>query len=130
MIVPRKPIAITTKTEHVVSKHFAISLPIADLQKSIAFFKAIGCSLNPQFTGDTVACVVVNESVFVMLLTHAFWRERTPKAICDTSKAAEVSINLSCESRQQVDALIAAAVAAGGAADGPPEDFGFMYQQG
>jgi uncharacterized protein len=113
-----------------VSKQVYISLPVADLPKSIAFFKALGYSLNPQSTDETAACIVVSETVFVMLLTHSKWRECTPKAICDTSTAAEVQICLSCESRKQVDDLVAAAVAAGGSTDGPPEDYGFMYQRG
>jgi hypothetical protein len=49
------------------------------------------------------------------------------KDICDTSKAVEVLLNLSCESREQVDGLVAKAVAAGGSTYDKPEDYGFMY---
>ena len=45
----------------------------------------------------------------------------------DTSKAAEVLLCLSCESREEVDGLVAKAVAAGGSTYDKPEDFGFMY---
>ena len=62
-----------------------------------------------------------------MLGTHAKFREFTPKAICDTTQAVEVLINLSCESRQEVDDLVAKAVAAGGSTYDKAEDFGFMY---
>jgi len=62
-----------------------------------------------------------------MLSTHPKFREFTPKAICDTTKAVEVLISLSCESREEVDALVAKAVAAGGWTYDKPEDFGFMY---
>lgn len=113
-----------------MSTHVSISLPVADLARSSAFFEALGYRLNPQFTGDGVACVAVSEAASVMLLTHERWRGFTPKAICDTATAAEVQICLSCESRQQVDDRVAAAVAAGGAADGPADDYGFMYQRG
>jgi predicted lactoylglutathione lyase len=51
----------------------------------------------------------------------------TPKAICDTSQAVEMLLNLSCESREQVDALVAKALAAGGSTYDEPEDLGFMY---
>jgi predicted lactoylglutathione lyase len=93
----------------------------------MAFFKALGYSHNPQFTDDTAACIVIGETISVMLLTHAKFREFTPKAICDTTKAVEVLISLSCESRQEVDALVAKALAAGGSTYDKPEDFGFMY---
>jgi len=110
-----------------VSTHIIINLPVADLRKSMAFFNALGFSHNPQTTDDTGACIVVSDTIFVMLLTHARFRDFTPKAICDTSRAAEVLLTLSCESRAQVDDLVARAVAAGGSTDDKPEDYGFMY---
>ena len=107
-----------------------INLPVADLPRSLAFFKALGYSHNPQFTDDTAACIVISEEIHVMALTHAKWREFTPKAICDTTKSAEVSLCLTCESRAKVDELIARAVAAGGSKEPEPTDHGFMYLQG
>ena len=110
-----------------MNKQIFLNLPVADLPRSMAFFKALGYSFNPQFTGDTAACVVISETITVMLLTHAKFREFTPKAVCDTTRAVEVLISLSCESRQQVDALVAKALAAGGTTYDKAEDFGFMY---
>ena len=110
-----------------MSKQVFINLPVADLAKSMTFFKALGYSHNPQFTDDTAACIVVSETIFVMLLTHDRFRDFTPKAVCDTSKAVEVLLSLSCESREEVDGLVAKAVAAGGSTYDKPEDFGFMY---
>lgn len=104
-----------------------INLPVVDLPKSIAFFKALGFSHNPQFSGDTAACIIVSDTISVMLGTHDKFREFTPKAVCDTSKAVEVLLTLSCESRELVDGLVAKAVAAGGSTYDKPEDFGFMY---
>ena len=110
-----------------MNKQIFLNVPVADLPKSMAFFKALGYSYNPQFTGDTAACVVISETISAMLLTHAKFREFTPKAICDTIKAVEVLINLSCESRTEVDDLVAKAIAAGGTTYDKAEDFGFMY---
>ena len=109
-------------------KQIFINLPVADLPKSIAFFKALGFSLNPQFSDDTtVACFVVSDTIFVMLGTHNRFHEFTPKAVCDTNQAVEVLLNLSCESRDEVDSLVAKALAAGGSTYDKPEDLGFMY---
>jgi predicted lactoylglutathione lyase len=94
---------------------------------SLAFFKALSYSNNPQFTDDTAACIVISDEMHVMAQTHSKFRTFTPKAICDTSKAA-VLLCLSCESRQQVDDLVAKAVAAGGSMYAAPKDYGFMYQ--
>lgn len=110
-----------------MNKQIFLNVPVADLPKSKTFYQALGYSLNPQFSGDTGACVVISETIFVMLATHAKFREFTPKAICDTTQAVEVLINLSCESRQEVDDLVAKAIAAGGSTYDKAEDFGFMY---
>ncbi|MBI2517753.1 MAG: glyoxalase/bleomycin resistance/extradiol dioxygenase family protein [Opitutae bacterium] len=110
-----------------MSKQIFLNVPVADLPRSMAFFKALGYSHNPQFTDNTAACVVISETINVMLLTHAKFRQFTPKAICNTTQAVEVLINLSCESRQEVDYLVAKAIAAGGSTYDKAEDFGFMY---
>lgn len=108
-------------------KQISLNVPVADLPKSMTFFKALGFSHNPQVTGDTAAMIVISEAISVMLMTHPKFREFTPKAVCDTTKAVEVLFCLSCESRQEVDDLVAKAVAAGGSTYDKAEDFGFMY---
>lgn len=110
-----------------MTKQIFINLPVANLEKSITFFKALGFSPNPQFSDDAGACIVVSDTIFVMLLTHARFSNFTPKAICNTREAAEVLLTLSCESREEVNALVAKAVAAGGSTHDAPEDYGFMY---
>jgi hypothetical protein len=110
-----------------MSKQIFLNLPVSDLAKSMAFFKALGFANNPQFTGDNGACMVISDTIFVMLCPQDRFRDFTPKAICDTSKAVEVLINLSCESREEVDGLVAKALAAGGSTYDKPEDLGFMY---
>ncbi len=110
-----------------MTRQVFINLPVADLPRSMAFFKALGFKHNPQFTGDDAACIIISDSIFVMLGTHAKFREFTPKAVCDTNQAVEVLISLSCESRKEVDDLVAKAIAAGGSTYDEPEDFGFMY---
>lgn len=110
-----------------MSKQVFINLPVADLPKSIAFFKALGFSLNPEMSDDAGASFVVSDTIFVMLATHKRFREFTPKAVCDTKQAVEVLLNLRCESRDEVDSLVAKALAAGGSTYDKPEDLGFMY---
>lgn len=110
-----------------MSKQVFINLPVADLPKSVAFFEALGFPRNPQFSNDAGTCFVVSDTIHVMLLTHARFRDFTPKAVSDTSKAVEVLLSLGCESREQVDDLVARALAAGGTTYDEPEDLGFMY---
>ncbi len=106
-----------------------INLPVADLAKSMAFFKALGFAHNPQFTDDTAACIVVSDVIHVMLLTHPKFREFTSRTICD-ARSTEVINSLSCSSRDEVRELVAKAVAAGGSTYAEPRDYGSMYLHG
>lgn len=103
------------------------NLPVADLPRSMAFFTALGFSPDPQFAGDGGGCIVVSDTIRVMLLSHARFRDFTPKEVCDTTKAVEVLISLACDTRERVDDLVARALAAGGTTYDEPEDLGFMY---
>jgi hypothetical protein len=38
-----------------MSKTIFVSLPVTDLEASMAFYEAIGFKNNPQFTGETAA---------------------------------------------------------------------------
>jgi hypothetical protein len=107
-----------------------VNLPVKDLQKSIAFFSALGYEFNPQFTDETAACLKISEDIYAMLLTYAKFQTFTPKAICDAAQSTEVLLCLSCESRVQVDELVGKALAAGGSTYAEPKDYGFMYQHG
>jgi predicted lactoylglutathione lyase len=104
-----------------------MTLPVADVSKSVAFFKALGFSLNPEFTGEGVACIAISETFFVMLCPEAKFTEFSPKPMCDTSKAVEMLLAITCESRAQVDEMIAKAEASGGTIHERSVDYGFMY---
>lgn len=111
-----------------MSKMIFVNLPVASLAKAIAFYESIGATKNPQFSDDTAACMVLSETIFVMVLTHDKYRQFTSKPIADASKTSEVLLALSTDSRDAVDAMVASAVKAGGKADpGPKQDHGFMY---
>ncbi len=105
-----------------------VNLPVADLPRSRSFFEALGYSFNPQFSDDTAACLVISDTIYAMLLTHAKFKTFTPKAICDARTTTEVLVALSCGSREEVDDKVRKAVAAGGSMFRPPNDHGFMYE--
>jgi predicted lactoylglutathione lyase len=111
-----------------MSRQIFVNLPVQDLARATAFYSAVGAVRNPQFSDDTAACMMVSDTVFVMLLTHAKWATFTRKPIVDARRESEVMLALSCESRAAVDKLADAAGAAGGKADvNPKQDLGFMY---
>ena len=113
-----------------MSRKIFVNLPIKNMEKSQAFFKALGFSFNPQFTNEQGACMVISEDIFVMLLVEPFFQSFIKKPISDATKATEVLVCLSCESRAEVDELVAKARAAGGTVPNAPQDHGFMYGHG
>ena len=111
-------------------KQIFVNIAVADLPKSRTFFESLGLAFNPQFSNDMGACLVLGENLFAMLLTKDFFKGFTSKPLVDPKAATEALICLSCESRAEVDALVAKALAAGGTAPRPPQDHGFMYGHG
>ncbi len=108
-----------------------VNLPVKDLDRSVAFFTALGYRFDPRFTNENATCMIVSEDhVYVMLLVEPFFQTFTSKAIADARTSTEVLLCLSCESRAQVDELVAKAVAAGGSTPTKAQDHGFMYQHG
>ncbi|MFC7461447.1 VOC family protein [Hydrogenophaga defluvii] len=111
-------------------KQIFVNLPIQDMARSQAFFKALGLNFNPRFTNEQGACLEIAENIYAMLLVEPFFQGFTKLPISDAKKATEVLIALSCESRTEVDELVGKAVAAGGTTPNAPQDHGFMYQHG
>ncbi|RST50757.1 VOC family protein [Variovorax sp. MHTC-1] len=107
-----------------------VNLPVKNLDKSVAFFTALGFKFNPQFTDENATCMIVGENIYVMLLVESYFKTFTPKTIADAKKSTEVLLCLSCDSRAEVDAQVAKAVAAGGGTPNKAQDHGFMYQHG
>lgn len=110
-----------------MSKLIFVNLPVADLSASVAFYEAIGATKNPQFSDDTAACMVVTETIHVMLLTNDKFATFTPKRIADAHATTEVLICISEDSREAVDAITDKALAAGGREPREKQDYGFMY---
>ena len=105
-----------------------VNLPVTDLDRSIAFYRAIGAEQNMQFSDATAAMMSFSPEVNVMLLTHDKYRQFTSKPIADAHASSQVILCLSAESRDAVDAMVASATGAGGVADpAKKQDGGFYY---
>lgn len=106
-----------------------LNLPVKDLPKSMAFFRALGWDFNQQFTDETAASLVISDTIYAMLLTHEKFAQFTDKKIADTSTTAQVLICLSQESKEAVHKLVDAAVKAGAKEPRPMQDHGFMINR-
>lgn len=104
-----------------------VNLPVRDLKASMDFFTQLGYSFNKQFSDDTGACMVISEDIYAMLLTHEKFAQFTPNPVADATKATEVITCLSCESKDDVNAVMDKVLAAGGTETREAQDYGFMY---
>jgi len=110
-----------------MSKKIFVSLPVADVKASMAFYQSLEFRNNPRFTSDMAAGMVWSEEINFMLLSREKWQTMTTRPI-PPSTSSEVMLALTLDSREAVDAMAAAAAANGGTADiNPIEDHGFMY---
>ena len=105
-----------------------INLSVKDLQKSISFFNGLGFKFNPQFTDEKAGCMVISDSIFVMLLTEPYFATFTKKQVSDAKSYTEVLLTLDAESREDVQQIIAKAQALGATLYSEPQDHGWMYQ--
>lgn len=105
-----------------------INLPVKDLVKSMEFFQNLGFSFNPQFTDEKAGCMIVSESIFVMLLTAAYFKSFIDTEVCDAHHSTEVLIALDAESADEVKQFVNKAESLGGKIYAPAQDQGWMYQ--
>ncbi|MEU3604784.1 VOC family protein [Streptomyces sp. NPDC035033] len=106
-----------------------VNLPVKDLDVSRAFYEKLGYAINPQFSDETAACVVISDTIFVMLLTEEKFAGFTApgKAIADASATTQVLLTLNAESREKADELADRALEVGGSPAKETMDMGFMY---
>lgn len=104
-----------------------VNLPVRDIARSRAFYEGLGFSINPQFSDDETACVVLSDTIFFMIMTHARFAGFSPRPIPETTTHTAMLIALTRDSRAEVDAFGVAALAHGGSDNDKPQDHGFMY---
>lgn len=112
-----------------MSSMIFVNVPIRDLAASMAYYKALGFDHNPDFTDETAACIVISDTIFVMVLTHEKFKQFSPLPIPDPREQTQALYALSRDSREAVDAIADAGLKAGGREVREPQDMGFMYSR-
>lgn len=110
-------------------KSIFVNLPVADVERSTAFYEAIGFIKDDRLSNDQGSAMKWSDEISIMILSHDLYRSFMPhKAIADTSAASEMILCLSFDSREAVDALVEKAIAAGSMGDvNEPDDHSYMY---
>lgn len=98
-----------------------VNLPTKDLKRAKSFYTALGYAMNPHFTDEDVACVVINDAIQVMVLVEPLFGRFTPREVADATTVTETVLTLSVDSREEVDDLVDKALAAGGSPVDQPE---------
>ena len=104
-----------------------VNLPVTDLERAKAFYAGLGFENNAQFTDETAAAMVVEENIVVMLLTREKFASFVAGEVGDPAQATTVLNCISAGSRDEVDDLLARALASGGNPWQPAQDHGVMY---
>src|SRR5436305_10189971 len=88
---------------------FFVNIPVADVERSKAFYAALGFSYDPRFTDETAACMPIGEQAFVMLLSREKFAQFATLPIADPTTHTLALYCFSASSRDDVDAVSAAA---------------------
>ena len=106
-----------------------VNVPVQNVEASKAYYKALGFDHNPQFSDDATACIVISDTIYVMVMTPEKFATFSSKPIPDSKTQTGALYALSRESRADVDAIADAGLAAGGVETRDTMDYGFMYSR-
>jgi len=91
-----------------------VNLPVADVAAARRFYTGLGFGVNEQFSDENNPCIVVSDTIFVMLLAQDRFRDFITGEISDAHARTEVINCLSAESASEVDEFVARALSSGG----------------
>ncbi|WET76234.1 lactoylglutathione lyase [Amycolatopsis sp. QT-25] len=104
-----------------------VNLPVTDLEASTKVYLALGGAVNPEFSGDTSVQVVFADAIVVQLMTRGTFATFTKRTTADGP--IEVINALAAGSREEVDRLADAALAAGATEPRAAQDMGWLYNR-
>lgn len=107
-----------------------VNIPVKQLDRAVRFYSALGFEPHPIFRGPDCQCMIVTDQIRIMVHLEDSLKNFTPKPISDPESSTGVVICLDCESKEQVDGLVAQAVASGGKLYDASQDLGFVYTHG
>jgi predicted lactoylglutathione lyase len=116
-------------TFETMPKQIFINLAVSNLQQSADFYTALGFKINPQFSDNLAKCMVWDDSIFLMLLSHEKFANFTTKPIADTKSNIAALFSLSVGSVEEIHAIVDNGLKAGGIEPNEMRDYGFMVQR-
>ncbi|WP_430591481.1 VOC family protein [Humidisolicoccus flavus] len=107
-----------------------ITCPVESVERSTAFYTALGWPLNAEMSNDSVSCFTIAPEQFLMLGSREMYASvgGVESLIGGPDTPSKVTVSFDLDSQAAVDALVERAGAAGGRI-GDTDDYPFMYQR-
>lgn len=107
-----------------------VTCPVESVDRSTAFYTALGWPLNAEMSDHNVSCFAIAPEQYVMLGSREMYASvgGSEQLIGGPDTPSKVTVSFDLPSRQSVDELVERAGAAGGRI-GDTDDYTFMYQR-
>ena len=110
------------------SRSLIVNMPVADVERSKAFFLKLGFGLDPRASGEgSNALMVFGDEASVMLSSRESFAQYSKLPAGDPTTHALALYTFTVGTREEVDEVSATALAEGATEADGAEDFGFMY---
>jgi uncharacterized protein len=107
-----------------------INLPVKDMSAARNFYTSMGLSIQEDYSSDEATFVIVADNIHIILEAQTAFKENALREIADTSSVREVTIAIQLDSREAVDKMVDAAIAAGGTGETDGMDNDMLYSRG
>lgn len=110
------------------SRSLIVNMPVADVERSRAFFLKLGFGLDPRASAEgRNALIVFGDEASVMLSSRESFATYSHLPAADPRTHALALYSFTVGSREEVDRVSATALAEGATEADGAEDLGFMY---
>lgn len=103
-----------------------LNLPVSDLNRSLAFYTAIGFTELTEFKDTKSAGLRLGDITLMILETQRF-KDFTSKRVVDAHTEVQAIFSYSVDTRKQVDEVVDKALSLGAIEPSPKEDYPYMY---
>lgn len=98
-----------------MAKMIFVNFPVSDLQRSTAFYQALGFKQNAEFSDQNASSMMWDDQIWIMLLKPEFYQKfLRNKQVADTQKTSGALVALSLDSIDDVKQFAETAKANGG----------------
>ena len=91
-----------------------LNLPVKDIEVATSFYTGLGFAVNEMFCDEQTTAIVISDTIVVMLLQEERFADFINGEVGNAHDSTQAIFCLSAEDPQEVDSLVAKALAHGG----------------